>query len=291
MKQLKSLLAVCSCAILLLAGCRDEEQNASRAPADRAEGKEETLSGSAKDAGIPYEQELLNYVSVQEGYQISDYGEYEGTEYSWAVFNMRQEDEQGENISLYWEIAVLQEGSVIQVLEVEDGEHGAAFPAAADMVTETDVNFDGKQDILIGLGHFGNQGAVVYKCFLGGESGLIYCPSFSEIANPSLDHTAQVVRSQWRNSASSHGWGIFKFTGTEFVETQRLTETAEYRNEGEEPVRSWTEEVFLEGEWQVREYYTEEDYDAGTIYNKLYGPESYWGLDQAKWNTSLNSNR
>lgn len=120
---------------------------------------------------------------------------------------------------------------------------------------------------------------------------MIYCPSFSEIANPSLDHTAQVVRSQWRNSASSHGWGIFKFTGTEFVETQRLTETAEYRNEGEEPVRSWTEEVFLEGEWQVREYYTEEDYDAGTIYNKLCGPESYWGLDQAKWNTSLNSNR
>lgn len=98
MKQLKILLVVCSCAILLLAGCRDEEQNASRAPVDRGEGKEEKLSGNAKDAGIPYEQALLNYVSVQEGYHISDYGEYEGTEYSCAVFNMRREDEEGEII-------------------------------------------------------------------------------------------------------------------------------------------------------------------------------------------------
>lgn len=63
-----------------------------------------------------------------------------------------------------------------------------------------------------------------------------------------------------------------------------------YRQNDEYNIGSWTEEVFLEGEWQVREHYTEEDYDAGTIYNKLYGPESCWGLEQAKWNISLSFN-
>lgn len=101
-----------------------------------------------------------------------------------------------------------------------------------------------------------------------------------------MDDTNQVVLSQYRNSAASHSWSVFVFIEHEFRETQRLTEKAIYQSDT--LIWSFQDEVFLDGEWQTGEYYTEKDYDAETIQSKLYGSESYWGLDQEKWNPLYN---
>lgn len=283
MKYVKSLLMILSCIMVLLVGCTGENPNSIQADVEN----ESTESVTSPETN--YDPALLSYISIQDGFHIADYGKSMGTNYSYAVFNMRT-DEEAEEEALYWEIVVMQKNSVIMVLRVDNEEHGAAFPAPSEMVVEADVNFDGNHDILICLGHFGNQGLVLYKCFLSTDTGFVLCPSFAEIANPSVDYAEQVVRSQWRNGAASHGWGIFKFINNEFIETERLTEEAVDYEAGE-PIWSWKEEVFLEGEWQTRDYYTQKDSDSKTIQNRLYGPDSYWGLDQPKWNTLFNEGK
>lgn len=284
MKHTKAFLPMILCVLMLLAGCGDKSQTATLAPAQEPE--EEDLSGSIGLPELDKKQKWLSYLSLQDGFHISDYGESLGENYSFAVYQISNEKNGYERTALYWEIVVIQDNSVIMVLPVNDEEHGDAFPVPSKMITEMDVNFDGKNDILVCLGHFGNQGSVAYKCFLATERGLIHCPSFTEIANPSVDDTNQVVLSQYRNSATSHSWSVFEFIDHEFRETQRLTEKAIYQSDT--LIWSFQEEVFLDGEWQTREYFTEEDYDTETIQSKLYGSESYWGLDQEKWNSLYN---
>lgn len=109
------------------------------------------------------------------------------------------------------------------------------------MVIEADVNFDGKNDILICLGHFGAQMALAYKCFPDGE----------------------------------------------FVMTERLTEEpAESEN-----LWTWRDEILVDNEWQTREYFTEEYFDSETLYNKFYGSDSYWKLQDEWWNTLFNGGK
>lgn len=311
MKQVKNMLMIWSFIILILVGCTDENTNSFQADKNLIENEENITStpeqpkknqtSSKKDASettdniaeseIPpefdYDPELLAYISIQDGFHIADYGKSVGTNYSYEVFNMRTGDGTDEEEVLYWEIVVMQEDNMIMVIRVEDDEHGDAFPTPSGMVIETDVNFDGNNDILIGLGHFGNQGAVLYKCYLSTDQGFLHCPSFSEILNPSVDYENQVVRSQWRDSATSHGWSIFEYHKDEFIETERLIEKLMNDDEAVEQIWSWRDEVFLEGEWQIREYFTQKDFDSKTIQNKLYGADSYWGLDQPKWIFSI----
>lgn len=264
--QIKVLLALFFCAIFMLTGCKD------------------TKSLSEYQASDYEEKPVSDYEEkpVSDEYRLSDYGEYEGTDYSYGVTCMRKESEDGSDTSLYWEIEVKQDNHVITVLRVEDFEHGTAFPAASEMVKECDVNFDGKNDILLCLGHFGNQGAAAYKCFLSADSGFLHCPSFTDIANPAVDYAGQFIRSSWRNSAASHSWGLYRFVENEFVLTECLTEEAIDWKE-DEPVFGWKDEILVDGEWQLRESFTEEDYDSETIDDKLYGPDSYWALSDEKW--------
>lgn len=283
--QVISTFLILSCILFLLVGCTGESRNESN-PLTKKE-------DSVTPPEVVYDSALLPYISIQEGYYIADYGKSLGENYSYAVFNMCRDDdtEDTPRVYLYWEIVVMQENDVITVLHVEKGEYGDNLPTSSEMVIETDVNFDGKHDILICLGHFGSQGFVTYKCFLSTDDGFVHCPGFTEIANPALDNANLVIRSQWRNSSTSHSWGIFKFIKDEFVETERLTEAAIYNAETGELIWSWSEDVFFEGKWQTKAYYTENDFDSETIENKLYEPDSYWGLDQSKWNTLFNEGK
>lgn len=239
---------------------------------------------------VPYNQELLPYITIKDGFTVADYGESAGTDYSYAVYRLSKGDSSDRNMEMYWEVVVLDNEHVVTVLSIENEEYGSAFPSPAELVLECDVNFDGIHDILLCLGHFGSQGLVTYKCFLSDGETLTYCPSFTDIANPAIDYDGQVVRSQWRNMATSHGWGIYTFQDNAFTMTECFTES-ETQDESGTYLWTWTDEVFKDGQWQIREYYTEHDYDAETIYHKHYGPDSYWGLDQDKWNTLFNGGK
>lgn len=249
---------------------------------------------------IIYDSELAAYISVEDSCTIADYADFRGKNYRCGVFQLRSPEYEtilGSGVKMltcdiiYWEIVVLLNEAVVDVLRIEKGECGSAVPACEDLVTEIDVDFDGANDLLLCLGHFGAQGAVAYKCWLTRDNALAYCPSFEEISNPALDPERKEVLSQWRNMAVSHGYGIYRFLEDAFVMTERLTEQP-VNMDSEEIVWSWTDEILVDGEWQLREYFTRNDYDDETLYaEKIYGDTAYWDISSDRWRSLYNGGK
>ena len=53
----------------------------------------------------------------------------------------------------------------------------------------------------------------------------------------------------------------------------------------------WTVETLVDGVMQVTEKFSEKYVDDKSVENKLYGENSFWGLDQDKWNTLNNGGK
>lgn len=141
----------------------------------------------------------------------------------------------------------------------KEGEVDGGFGAyRTDWFALEDINFDGNKDIILDCGEFGNQ-ALHY------EFGWIWNPkeenyqlaeSYLTIENPSTDQKQKVIRSNWRNSADSHGWAIYQYEDGEFVMRSRLTEDflmpneipAELNAPDDATVIRWVEEIFEDGE-------------------------------------------
>lgn len=87
-----------------------------------------------------------------------------------------------------------------------------------------DVDFDGKNDLLIYEGCYGSDGKVCYSCFLQTDSGFTNSNEFSLIPNPCIDFKNKEIRGSWRNWAASHSWAKYKFVDGVFVEDKVLTE-------------------------------------------------------------------
>ena len=99
-----------------------------------------------------------------------------------------------------------------------------------------DVDFDGKNDILVQNGHFGNQGLINYTCYLNRDGEYVLCKSFTEIPNVAVNEKNKVILGCWRNYAVSHSYAMYSFIKDEFVMTHRLTEepvNSSYTNESD----------------------------------------------------------
>lgn len=287
MKYVKLLLIIISI-LMFLVGCKNKDLNLEQTiiSPDINEMDKVIPSATEEYANMTNKEKMLSYISLKDGYYIKDYGETMGENYSYFVYQMEQIEKVEDRINMYWEIVVMRKEHVITVLRVENEEYGDAFFEPSEMVIESDVNFDDKNDILICLGHFGNQGAIAYKCFLDIDGAFVHCPSFTEIANPSMDKANQAIRSYWRNSAASHGWGIYKYLEDEFIMTECLTEEA-HLDKNEALVWTWKDEIWVNNRWLVRDYVTEKNFDSETMNNKFYGSDSYWGIDQEWWQMNL----
>lgn len=239
---------------------------------------------------IAYSTEYLPYVTINEGYCITKCVEYSGTEYQYVIYELENSIGYTEyNREIYWTVIVLRDKQAFTVLRQDLDEYFGLIPTASDLVLETDVDFDGKNDILLWLGHFGNQGLIRYACYLSRDEGVVACPSFSDIANPAVDAENRVILSSWKNWAVSHSYAMYYFIDGEYVETERLTEEP-VQAENDEELWGWTDEIFGDGHWQTREYFTEKDYDTETLYReKVYGAESHWDIAQDRWRTLFNN--
>ena len=104
-----------------------------------------------------------------------------------------------------------------QVIKVK-AEGGQGIPVAAeDKFFFADVNFDGKQDLLVHSGSFGAQEALKYYCFIRTKNRYKEIPTFTEILNPVIDKNDKVIKSEWRNSANSYGSAIYRYKRGKFV--------------------------------------------------------------------------
>jgi len=223
---------------------------------------------------IFYNEEYLKYIAIEDGYSITGYAETIGEEYKYYVYAI-------ENLevdrAVYWEVIVLKDDKVISVLRQDLAEYSEAFPSASMLVLERDVNFDGKNDVLFRLGHFGS--AIAYSCYLQDDGNFIECPSFAEIPNPAVDDEGKMILGSVRNSAVSNTYSIYHFVDGEYIQTERLTQDL-INTENKEAITTWTEETFINGQWELREYLTDENYSEEEIKAKIYGENSIWGISQ-----------
>ncbi len=290
LRKILLMLVLCT----LSAGCHSKAVQPEQTPAstqpEQNPAPEEFTTNEETSPQPSGSQELLSHINVKDGYAVAEYGESAGNDYSYAVCRFIQDDRPEDDAGMYWEVFVLDGEQMVTVLRIEEDEHGNAFPPASELVLEYDVNFDGVNDILLCLGHFGNQGLVAYKSYLAGNNTFTHCPSFTDIANPAVDSDAHIVRSQWRNWAASHSWAVYTCQDNVFTMTECLTESLKIEEDGTE-TWFWKDEILKDGEWQIREEYTEHDYDPETLYQKRCGPDSHWGLDQEKWNTLFNGGK
>ena len=248
--------------------------------------------GVGNDKMSSFNTKYLNYVTVDKGFSIVKSAEYSGTEYEYVVYELESDDRYSESNyrKVYWVIIVLKDGEVFSVLRqnADENAESISMPTASNLLKEIDVDFNGKNDILLWLGHFGNQGYISYACYLNKGNDFIECPSFSDIRNPAVDAENHVILSSWRNWAASHSYAIYYFIDGEYIEMERLTEE-QITTENGEKIWTWTDEIFVNGNWQVREYFTEKDYDKETIYEKVRGVNSHWGIAQDRWRTLFNN--
>lgn len=90
-----------------------------------------------------------------------------------------------------------------------------------------DVSFDGKDDILVNLGQYGNQMIQYYDCLVWDETKgqFVKDESFRQIENPQINNEKRCVFSSSRISAASYSYKRFEFIDGRFVETAALNQT------------------------------------------------------------------
>lgn len=168
-----------------------------------------------------------------------------------------------------------------QTLEVQ----GRTNANADRSLVFADVDFDDRPDLLVCLGHFGNQGLVRYDCWLQREDGFEHCGSFSDIANPSIDREDRLILSQWRNMAVSHSWGKYEYRNGRFEESSVLTE---------EPAPDWQpakvndENVIWQWSVDGQVIGRSDQLSREEIDDLIYNENSDWGLLTGRWRTIYN---
>lgn len=213
-----------------------------------------------------------------------------------TIQKLNQEEEQKENPTLdvctYLRVS---KGEATWILDTEAEEGIYLGDARSDYFEIKDINFDGKEDITLQTGHYGNQGIVFEFGWIWSEKEQDYLlsDSYFQIGNPDVDEEQKIVRSSWRNSAVSHGWGIYGYENGQFVLQSRLTEDLLREEEilqgfdvpeaGE--VWCWTEEIFTSGICtEENKYYAVSTPETPAAYPEAYygfmERDSYWGYPQ-----------
>lgn len=172
-----------------------------------------------------------------------------------------------------------------QVIRVQG--RGGDWGPPADLANKfeyMDVNFDNVPDLLICTGHHGAQGFISYYCFLQTDAGFVEAPTFTEIANPSVDTENKLILSQWRNWALSHSWAEYKYQDNAYVLSRELCEDVEIPEEWQDA----DEEIWV---WTVNgvEIGRSDQLSKSEIEDLLYNENSEWKLTDDRWRTIYNS--
>lgn len=278
------LLLVCASLFPFLVGCGREQQQSEIALSGLFSVAEVTKfelpiseldTDNEKGTQLAYNAELLKYFTPTEHYEMTDYLEYHGEKYVYYIFQYKIEEE--ETFAMEFHIVVLNDNKYLTTLSVTDEERGGPYAEIYNLILEIDVNFNGKKDTLLWLGHFGNQGLLRYKCYLSTDTNLELFPSFSDIANPSIINETETIGSNWRNSATSHGWAYYKYIDDELVEVDRLTEFLDYM-EDETKRWNWRMETNKNGEMVIMDEFNDQECSSEEIDAKIYGEDSFWEL-------------
>lgn len=213
-------------------------------------------------------------------------------------FTERYLDYQEGKVTNMWSFAPwlrVTNGAKVSELKPEKKESVEYFDFGSyrtDRISLTDINFDGAKDIVLASGGYGNQ--MLNRDFgwiWNRNSGVYeYSPTYTRIANSSVDQEHQIVRSFWRNSAGSHSWAIYRYVDGAFVKQSELTEDFLWSDQIPEELDApdvvevirWQEEIVENGEVvEIRNSYgiqrKGEEMVYPEVYESYYEGDSYWG--------------
>ena len=138
-----------------------------------------------------------------------------------------------------------------------------------------DIDFDGINDVLVWLGHEGNQGIITYAAFLSRSYTYIET-NFHEIPFPVIDNANERFKGSVRNWAASHYIILYEFINDEFTATDSFNREL-CRDTGK--LRYTI--LSIDGQ-RVNEVLWYE-YDKAKIYSLFYCDEGRWGLGTDRW--------
>lgn len=274
-----------------------ENVNGDIAAGGRKEDAAEGANGNDTENGENIEE------VIKKDYEPKDYMEYqiisaffqkEGDMGYELVISKEEEEEQKRDVKIF---VSRKEGELYCLKQVLDDKmhDGAAWDSEGLYLI--DVDFDGEKDILVQNGHYGNQGAEAYACYLYRQGQYEVCESFTEILNASVDEENRLILSSWRNSAVCHGWGMYVYEDGGYhlkrvIEQEYLIKDGSAPEDGEYEIQ-WTiwEDVDKSGEGAVSEEtiterFLESDHDEEFIREKIYARGSLWELSNYnRWNS------
>lgn len=205
----------------------------------------------------------------------------DGFVFEWMISDYEDDDYFTEDGVLI--ISKEEDAGNTQVIHVQG--RGGDWGPPADLANKfkyMDVNFDDIPDLLICTGHHGAQGLITYYCFVQTDAGFAEAPTFTEIANPSVDAENKLILSQWRNWALSHSWAEYKYQDNAYVLSRELCEEPEISGEGQDASEVWV--------WTVNgvEIGRSDQLSETEIEDLLYNKNSEWRLTDDRWRTIYN---
>ncbi len=98
------------------------------------------------------------------------------------------------------------------------------FPLVKDSLILCDVTSDGRKDLLVYMGSYGNQGIERFDCYVWDEKSrkLQHVPSFIDIDNPTVDKAEGCVFSSARSSAAEYVYAKWQYKDGEFRKKAEL---------------------------------------------------------------------
>lgn len=233
------------------------------------------------DDNKPFLERYLPFVKVDDGYSLFDAAYLKGTEFEYAAYELRSQTAAETNYddfeeAPYWEVAVVKEGEVITVLRQNYDDYVNLITSVKYLVYELDVNFDGKNDILLHQGQFGAQGAAGYTCYLSTADSFELCHSFPNF-NTAISEIGHTVCTLNRDSAAEHSVEYYSYTEDgEYVPFEAVRfmphssaysiydNAEEFLGEDmsvydEAEYRCAVVETFNNGEWELYKMYPDEN--------------------------------
>lgn len=178
-------------------------------------------------------------IQVEQGCSLYDYVHLSGQEFDYDVYEIRSEKEYAHRKyeKYYWIVDVFKDGNKIAEIRHDKPEYVEyMYPKAQDIVGEIDINFDGRNDIIIDHGYVDApmyMDKSYYTCYLQTDDGFEKLEGFENISNVCLDCQNKIYLS---TSGSPYVWEIEASYKEEngkivFIESsQELAESYEWLN-------------------------------------------------------------
>lgn len=146
---------------------------------DKPEKEEKTKENNYPEVTFDVE-ECKSFVNIRENGFIAEAIQLKGKEFGYIVYNVQSQSmTDGLNPDYsYYNVLVIRENKLVTVIE-EDADTRVYGYDIANTVLEADVNFDGRNDVLVGMPDLGFE---EYSIYLQTADGLEYCDTLDKMA-------------------------------------------------------------------------------------------------------------